>query len=512
MTFYQRSFIALRRNKRKYLLLFAVFLMLGILSAVALFIQSTVERTQENLMDQFPAVAAIVRDQFAVEETIRERRTLNTTSLQSEAIHKIGALPYVRDYTLSLQGTGYNTTLDRYLNRFPRPHWGEEFFEAGDSHSLRVDRSRAGFVTEGLERFPLRGIFSPEVLEVEHGFIHLTHGRYFTEEEILEGTPVAWISEGMAKINHLTIGSRISLKSILFDSAIWGLAAADGDYILENYSQSIMNIEVEIIGIFELASYLTLPSTFTEISFTQQQLNQIYLPYLVVQRMNQFLEEEFTNITEESYGEFSFSTLFLLEDPRDLATFTQAANEILDRYWRIEDLTGNLDIVLNYLNFLDWFAETLLIFTFGSSLLVLGLTTFLLLRERKNELLLYWALGEKKVKIMTQLFLEMFLVGNVALIAALSLTNGFSGPFLETLINSGFLEDESQEILFIEVLPPELAWFNTGVLTTDEIIEYYHPSLGFREVLLFFVAGGGMILVATTTGVAYLWKVKYGSY
>ena len=142
----------------------------------------------------------------------------------------------------------------------------------------------------------------------------------------------------------------------------------------------------------------------------------------------------------------------------------------------------------------------------GAMVIVLTLLILLYLRERKHELGIYMALGERKIKVVCQIVLEVFLVSVIGLILALVIANivaqNISGSMLEA------------ELLAIPARcwsywPSMLEMIGFGQeLTADEMLEHFKVSLDVRTIFLFFVVSIGAVIASTIVPVVYILELN----
>ena len=518
MGFVQRSFISIKKNLGKFGLLFVLISILGSLASGALSVQQAIHNTEDRLIAQIPAIANVIRDNEAIMANLLETGesispAWNPPSL--EMIEEIGLLPYVYTFNYRVSSILYSTTITIYINQNPNPNWGIDASEIIDWGSLSQG------IPGGLERFNTIGVRQSDFFELETGFVEIVDGRTFTDSEIELGNPVVIISSGLATVNNLSVGSMINVSSMLFDTYWGGLdtewlhiggnrdeaGIIDTNYTLDS-ALVTKELEVEVIGIFEIVPQINADTAWQDVQWTQNALNQIYAPIVFVDSLNNFLSENGQALIDDFYVfDEGFTPTFLLNDPRDLVAFSEAANELLPRFWRIGDLSGNNDHVLTLITNLNWIADTILYTGVGATIIVLSLTILLFLKDRKHEIGIYLALGERKVRIMGQLLIEVFAVATLALSLALAIGNLLSTTISRAMLMSDFLHQE-EEIPWIETTMPELAWHNPGEVTIEELLEIYDISLDPDIIIIFYALGSITVLLSTVIPMVYVLKLS----
>ena len=210
-----------------------------------------------------------------------------------EMIEAVGNLPYVRSYDFRSE----SSLLSRELYWAPLPIddmllpenvTAEELNEFFTSGALRKSGAY-------VEMFPVFGINNPDLTDEQAGLISLTSGRFMKKAEIVDGAPVAIVSEGFAQINGLDVGSTFILEHNVYDdSAILSEANWDADailpfslYHLDEFIIFRQSVEFQIVGLFTV----NLPFLFPDdVQRTQEMTlrtsslyNQIYIPHRLLE-------------------------------------------------------------------------------------------------------------------------------------------------------------------------------------------------------------------------------------
>ena len=67
----------------------------------------------------------------------------------------------------------------------------------------------------------LKGVHGINLLDAEEGVIEVVQGRTFTETEVRNLTYVALISQNLAELNELGIGSTFTLNNTIWKDEAW---------------------------------------------------------------------------------------------------------------------------------------------------------------------------------------------------------------------------------------------------------------------------------------------------
>lgn len=470
----KRAFIGISRQWKKSLALCLALFILGSMASGGLAISRAIHVMEVNLRRRIPPLATLIHDEEAIVAFREATGEWGDLQITQETIEEIGGLHYVRAFDYSLRGDSF---FSRYLRlpTDPTPYL-ETFW--GNPDGVRAILESLIFRDEDLERIQIRGIFNHLVLDIENGVIELVQGRVFSEEEIQESKPVALVSQAFARENHLSIGSYLPME--------------------HNFYEESISLELEVVGIFRPSVVMDSETNFVEFHNHMTLNNRVYAPIGIPQEA----------IALEGEPIVFQDIVFILNDSLELEDFYLAASDLLPEFWKVYDLTGAFSDMSVALSALQQFSDWILFGAVGSSLLVLGLLVVLFLSERKQEIGIYLGLGEKRINVAIQLFLEVLLVGAVALVLAL-----FNGHFLASHLSHRILIDElaangtSMNFDVIEGLD-----FNSmGLgfwLTHEEMMEAYEIPLDYRTILSFVGTFIGMIVLSMGIPLASLTRLN----
>jgi len=494
------------------MILFLIIFLLGTISLSAVSAYRMTRNTEENLWASLPAVVTIEEDQAALASEIdwqpgQSYFTWPTPpAITHELVEEIAELSYVRHADISLR----RSLFSRNLNR----HWDLEA-NVRDQQSLRSMR------IYHLEEFDVRGVTQSDFSELNFGIIQVTAGSNFTAEHITNGMPVAIISQELASANSLAVGSFITLEEIISKGSSNISNWYDDDNIINSLA-----IELEVIGIYDLQGNLP---EFADIHIDEttfyagdiiahelNMLNKIYIPYKILRQMENFAIDTMENFWHEEVNPMSVENILILNDPRNLLNFHEAAAGILPEFLTIRDVTESFENVMVAMDQIGEAAAFILIFLIGASLLLLTFLIMLLLRNRKHEIGIYLALGEEKKRVTFLFIAEVLIVAIVA--AALSL---FINQFVSAEISQHMV---MQEMANIQVESPVQAvvsedgvfmrevhlldWFVPEVREIEEMIEVFDISLAVIDIFVFYGVTIFIAVSSTILSTLYIMRLK----
>lgn len=496
MNIFKRIVLSIMRRLGKFLILVVCMFLLAILMSGSVSVRQAILNTDAALRAQLPAVATLVVDGEASEHHFELTGEFIEDSVTPSIVREIGALSYVEVFDYTAWGFNFfSSEIERVFDPSLFSHLDLPLSEIRDRGSLSY------WDETSLEQFTLKGGQHPGIIDIEAGLIELVTGRTFTVEEIETLSYVAVVSQDFLVANNLSLGSTLMLDYFILDES--------EDVILGNDEGNILasqNFELEIIGVFE--KELEINSESFEIHSYIDFVNRIYVPNAVVESIVDLYMEVLPGLDPEFYAEISAveniedilgydNFLFLLHDPMDLVTFATAANDILPGFWIVEDLFNTYTDISNSMEMLDEIANWFLIGAICATLVILGLLVLLFLVDRKHEIGIYLALGEKKHKVVSQFILETMLAAVIGMTFAL-----FTGNMLGSQLSQVLIE---QDVIRQLEDPDRIETFGLlhGMgfrmkMSHEEMLELYEVTLDTSTIMLFYVVTLSTVLVATT--------------
>jgi len=492
MNVLNRALISLKRQWVKSVILLITVFILGFLLTVTTIVRNAILQTEHNLWSNMPRIAAINLDFEVSQEITREaletgdESLLDVSGVSPEIIREIGLLPYVESFNYTFRHLLWNSELQSYEDSFNV--WDEPAF------------------------WEVQGAYNHNLLDLDEGVIQIVAGRTFEEADMEGIGQTVLISQELAEVNNLTIGSTITLESRLYD---------DVEDVYEN--QDWLNIdrivemktfELEIIGLFEVMVEIPEEDQFEEIIIDgttitvetlevvllRQLQNQMYLPISVIDASPSFDFERVSQL--EAFG---VEAQFLLYDPLDMPDFIYEANLLLSGWWRMADLSGNFRRITASMETMQWIADMVFWGGTSASIVILGLCMMLFLYDRKQEIGIYLALGEKRKVIIIQVLSEVLLIAAISLSLSILLGNIATSNLTHRLLEQDIVRQiESGENQFWGI--NNLARHNSGEMGVEEMMANFEITL--EGMAIVFVLTVGLITVLFSTLVSLSFVVK----
>lgn len=519
MNLYKRSFISLHRCFKKTTALFLLVFVLAFFAISSMLIRQAVVNTHLNLQNQLPAIATIRLDQQALSNTFRGEELPPRYALQitGETIREIGNLPYVSKFEYS---AFWHRLLSHQLRRFFDP----KLFLLTENPMV-VDHDWGSLSWTGLdelEQFTLKGVNRSEVLDIESGLIHLVQGRVFTSSEMVEGKPVAIVSQQFLKENQLQIGDFFSLEERISNPSEDKITAPEA-YFSEDNIIANKFIELEIIGTFERKLEEDYVLDWNDIHRHHEFKNRIYAPIAVIEsimnfRKNVLIETrplgfeyavaEYLDVeNREELLRFE-QIMFLLHSPTQMTDFRIAAEKILSEFWVVDDMTHVYADIAASMETINDVSYYFMVGASIASLITLSLLIVLFFRDRKQEFGIYLALGERKAKLLLQNLLEVLTTSVLAISAALlisfPLASAVSTAMLQTHLASLPVENDFRNFYLNS---PEALGFRVE-MTHEEMLQAWNISLDVEIVVSFYLISLFTVAASMLVPSLYLMKMS----
>ena len=484
---FKRAWLFNKRNPKRFLGFFIITFGMGILVSVAIIAQQGIQLVELNVKQQVPPFILINLD-YNLSASFNERNEL--THYEVNSFLEQSLLPYLLNspYPHTIHRTNSNVLV---------------FFDIEDYLPLENPENSFPFPS-------LRTIGSsravPPIFQSGQARL-LGNGRLFTEEEILgtwKGDSIpALISRPVAELNNLTIGSQFNQ---------WHLYNNPELNVYSNWSPaerellSTLTAKYEVIGIYEVDYELFISQSSAQFSNTAFALNSVIVPLPHILNFENQLFEVFEKIwggERLPIPPNPVAMLVVLDNPLDLEGFIDSLQTVLPEGFRIQDLLGLYKIPLRAISNVSLIFEQSLFALIALILLSVGIFVTFNLSERRHEFGILIALGERKIKIVLQVCLEVLLSSLLAFTAALFIGNLFADTITSQLLYFQLADHDLEAALFNLGLSLPL---NIGLPVRDVDIELADIRLRFQAIVNFYAIGLSAVLAATLLSLFHTFK------
>ncbi|MCL1917790.1 MAG: ABC transporter permease [Peptococcaceae bacterium] len=332
-------------------------------------------------------------------------------------------------------------------------------------------------------------------------------GRVFNQEEIQNLAYVVLVSQNFATTNTLIVGSVITLDNNVYDFKSNATSDMPDPIATQKY-------DFEIIGIFEPVRQTKTGNEMLDdqYKFVEEEIeNRIYVSNRVVNeayafQMNELKELYPEEISREgSSTDVYYSTLYVLNDPLDLESFTQEVAAFLPEYCMIES-SGSFDQVASPMKSIQGIASNILYVAVCAAVVTISLLVTLFLRDRRREIGIYLSLGERKIKIAGQILMEVVVVAVLAITLSLFSGNILSGGISEKMLTDQIVADQASagDSYFTDLT---YRGYDNSI-NSEELTETYKVSLNTITVILFYAIGLGTVCISTLVPIFYITRLR----
>lgn len=374
MNYMKRAIQSLWAKKGRSIIMIAVFSAILIFVLAGLTIRSGADLATTNAKKSVGATVTLSTNREAMfkqsdsedENSRPDPASFERTPVNLSDAKKIAKLSNVKSYSFEA-----STSADKSSGIEPISS------DSDDSEEESTDEQMAGFggggAPGGMSQgdFQIKGVSeSSSYSEFSAGTASLVEGEAITSED--EGTNNVLIEQSLAEANDLSVGDTFKIKD-----------TDDKD------------VEVTIKGIYKTSD--SGDSMSAQFNFMNPS-NTIFSSYTMV------------NTLTGSEGKTIDSAVYNLEDPKDMDSFVKQANKLIDTdTFSLETNDQMYQQMLQPLNNVSSFAKNIVILVAAAGVIILTLIIMLSIRERKYEIGVLLSLGESRMKVISQFFVENFI-------------------------------------------------------------------------------------------------------
>ena len=374
MNYIKRAIQSLWAKKGRSILMIAVFSAILIFVLAGLTIRSGADLATTNAKKSVGATVTLSTNREAMfknaesdsdgENSRPDPGSFEQTPVNLSDAEKIAKLANVKSYSFEA-----STSSDKSTGITP-------ISSDSDSDEEYSDEQVAGFGGQGAPGgmsqgdFQIKGVSeSSSYSEFSAGTASLVKGEAITAED--EGTNNVLIEQSLAEANDLSVGDKFKIKD-----------SDDKD------------VEVTIKGIYKTSS--SGDSMGARFNFMNPS-NTIFSSYTMVSTLT------------GSDGKTIDSAVYNLDDPKEMDSFVKKANKLIDTdTFSLETNDQMYQQMLQPLNNVSSFAKNIVILVAAAGVIILTLIIMLSIRERKYEIGVLLSLGESRMKVISQFFVEIF--------------------------------------------------------------------------------------------------------
>lgn len=380
MNFIKRAFWNMKAKKGKTLLQLFVFTVICVFVLSGLAIQSAAQKSSELARQELGGSATLQVDrqkQMEKQQDSGEKRSFESTPIKVSDANKLAALDHVKSYN-------YTTSASANAGNFDAIESSSSSDSSSSSSSSNAKNSQGGgqggpqMVQADLS---IEGVISTALVDdFSDGDSKITDGRAITKSDV--GKKVTVINETLAEENDLSVGDSITIES-----------ATDED----------TTVKLKIVGIYKTTS--SGDDQAQNFSFLNP-YNKLYTPYTATAALK---GDDYKNTID--------SAVYYMDDAKNMDTFVKAAKKTsidFDTYTLntndqlYQQMVGPIENVAS-------FSKNVVYLVSVAGAVILGLIVMMSIRERKYEMGVLMAIGEKRWKLIGQFLTEILIVAVIAI-------------------------------------------------------------------------------------------------
>jgi putative ABC transport system permease protein len=399
MNFLKRAVLSVKARKGKSLLQVFVFTVICVLVLAGLSIQSAAKLSGELAREKLGADVTLQVDMEKLREQMQqqqqsagERVRFQATPVPADAAEELTTYKQIKGFNFFSSTTGLASDFSPIESSSTA---AEETTETTDA-----PQGRGGGMMQG--DVSIQGVaFTDSVQDFLDAASTLVGGRHITTDDV--GTNVVMIEQTLAEQNELTIGESITVT---------------------NPRDETVTSMLEIVGIYKTTS----SGSDQAMDFTAlNPYNKIYVPFTVSSALKGV-----------DYEGTIDSAIYYIDDPAEMESFVNQAKEESSIDFETFKLDGNDQLYQQMVGPIEnvaSFSNHVVVLVSIAGAIILGLIVMMSIRERKYEMGVLLALGEKRSKLAGQFIVEILMVAVLSFGIATASGNVIANQIGERLLN-----------------------------------------------------------------------------
>ncbi|MCY9258101.1 ABC transporter permease [Bacillus spizizenii] len=375
MNFIKRAFWNMKAKKGKTLLQLFVFTVICVFVLSGLTIQSAAQKSSELARQELGGSVTLQVDrqkQMEKQQDSGEKRSFESTPIKVSDANKLAALDHVKSYN-------YITSASANAGNFDAIESSSS--SSSDSSSSSNTKNGQGGPQRIQADLSIEGVTSTALVdEFSDGDSKITDGRAITKSDV--GKNVTVINETLAVENDVSVGDSITIES-----------ATDED----------TTVKLKVVGIYKTTS--SGDDQAQNFSFLNP-YNKLYTPYTATEALK---GDDYKNTID--------SAVYYMDDAKNMDAFVKAAKKTSidfntytlntnDQLY--QQMVGPIENVAS-------FSKNVVYLVSVAGAVILGLIVMMSIRERKYEMGVLMAIGEKRWKLIGQFLTEILIVAVIAI-------------------------------------------------------------------------------------------------
>ncbi|EHG9402808.1 ABC transporter permease [Listeria monocytogenes] len=389
MNFFKRAWLSMKARKGRSVLQLIIFTVVCVLILSGFTIQSAADKASELAREQLGGTVTLTVDREKQMQAMRDEAASSDTS-STESKPKFESIPIDVSDANELAKLNHVASYNYYSSTQALASGFDPIESSGDTSSSS-DESSTTTETQG----PGGGQGGPQMVDAdlsisglldsatstdfEAGTSELTSGVAITSAD--KDKNVAMVEENLAKENDWKVGDSFTVTS------------SDGN----------TKVTLKIVGIYKTTdSGSDMAQNFSFLN----PYNKVYVPYTVA---NTIKGSDYKNTVD--------SAVYTMDDAANISAFEKEAKKVDSIDWDTFKLDANDTLyqqMIGPINSVASFSKNVVYIVSIAGALILGLLVMMQVRDRKYEMGVLLAIGEKRGKLIAQFFVEILIVALVS--------------------------------------------------------------------------------------------------
>lgn len=401
MNFFKRAFLSVKARPGKSFLQVFIFSIICVLVLSGLTIQSAAKKSSEQARQQLGADVTLQVDMEKIraqQEGNGERRRFQAVPIPIESAEELLSSKELKGFNF------YSSTMGLASDFEPIENEKSETENTEENAEGRMPGREMMFGDVSIQGVA----FTDSVSDFTKGTSTLVEGKHITKEDL--GTNVTMIEKTLAEENDLKLGDKVTVASP---------------------NDETVTFELEIVGIYETSS----TGSEQAMNFTAlNPYNRLYVPYTLT-----------TSLKGTDFEGTIDSAIYYLNDPANIQEFINFATDNSSIDFDTYKLDANDQLykqMVGPIQNVSSFSNNVVYLVTIAGAIILGLIVMMSIRDRKYEMGVLLAIGEKKWKLIGQFITEILVVAVIALGIATISGNLVANKMGEQLLNQEIQQTE----------------------------------------------------------------------
>ncbi|PSI11118.1 ABC transporter permease [Listeria monocytogenes] len=389
MNFFKRAWLSMKARKGRSVLQLIIFTVVCVLILSGFTIQSAADKASELAREQLGGTVTLTVDREKQMQTMREEASSSDSSsteskpqFQSSPIdvsdaNDLAKLNHVASYN-------YYSSTQALASGFDPIESSGDTSSSNDESSTTAETQGPGVGQGGPQMvdadLSISGLLdSATSTDFEAGTSELTSGVAITSAD--KDKNVAMVEENLAEENDWKVGDSFTVTS----------------------SDVNTKVTLKIVGIYKTTdSGSDMAQNFSFLN----PYNKVYVPYTVA---NTIKGSDYKNTVD--------SAVYTMDDAANISAFEKEAKKVDSIDWDTFKLDANDTLyqqMIGPINSVASFSKNVVYIVSIAGALILGLLVMMQVRDRKYEMGVLLAIGEKRGKLIAQFFVEILIVALVS--------------------------------------------------------------------------------------------------